>query len=251
MNAPMDAIPPVEDAPPPYTTVLFDCDSTLSFIEGVEQVAGARGPEIAELTRRAMGGELRLEEVYGARLELLRPTRGALEEVGREYVRTAVPHARELVAALRSLGKTVGIVSGGLLPAVAVLADWLGIDPDHAHAVELRFDAEGAYAGFDDRHPLARNGGKPAWIAERYGSAGPVALVGDGATDLEAARVCARFVAFGGVEDRPAVAAAARVHYTRPDLAGLAPLLLSDDELARLGEDPAHRTLMAAAAALS
>ena len=71
---------PLNDSEPPYGTLVFDCDSTLSELEGVDELCAIVGVERAEveaLTHRAMAGELPLEEVYGARLELLRPDAAA------------------------------------------------------------------------------------------------------------------------------------------------------------------------------
>ena len=58
----------------PFRTVLFDCDSTLSTIEGIEELAAANRPEIVALTEAAMRGEVPLETVYAKRLELVQPT---------------------------------------------------------------------------------------------------------------------------------------------------------------------------------
>ena len=101
-------------APPPYGTIVFDCDSTLSTIEGVEDLPRAAEGAVHALTERGMNGEVPLEAVYGARLELIRPTRDEVAGVGRRYVETLVPGAVELLAALRFLEKRVRIVSGGL-----------------------------------------------------------------------------------------------------------------------------------------
>ena len=73
---------PLLDHEPPYGTVVFDCDSTLSTIEGIDElcdIVGVEAADVAELTTRAMAGELPLEEVYARRLELLRPDAAALE----------------------------------------------------------------------------------------------------------------------------------------------------------------------------
>jgi phosphoserine phosphatase len=182
-----------------------------------------------------MAGRTPLEEVYGRRLALLRPDRERLAALARAYVAALVPGARELVRDLRALGKHVAIVSGGLLPAVRAVAAELGVPADAVHAVDVRLDARGAYAGFDASSPLARAGGKlevVGALAERHG---PLALVGDGVTDLEAAPALARFVAFGGVVRREAVFERARARCDAPDLGALRPLLLSPTELARLG----------------
>jgi phosphoserine phosphatase len=189
-----------------FASVVFDCDSTLVSVEGIDQLArGGHADAIRALTDAAMQGEVPLEEVYGRRLEIIRPTRGQVEAVGREYVAALLPDAREVVAALRWLGKTVRIVSGGLRPPVEHVARELGLAAADVAAVEIEFGADGAYRGFDSASPLARSGGKEgvirAWHLPR-----PALLVGDGHTDLEARPAVDAFVAYMGVVWRPAVA---------------------------------------------
>lgn len=228
------------DAPPPYATVVFDCDSTLSLIEGIEELSGARRAQIARMTASAMDGELPLEQVYGRRLELVRPSRASLQAVGERYVEELVCNARICLAALAFLGKHLAIVSGGLRPAVLHLARHLGVAEKDVFAVGVTLAADGTYLDFDRDSPLARAGGKIP-ILESIAAApdaGPVCLVGDGVTDLEAAGAVARFVAFGGVERREAVFARAAVTCDEPDFAALAPLLFSEDELAVLRSEP-------------
>ena len=231
------------DSPPPYGTVAFDCDSTLSAMEGIEELA-RDNTEVKELTRAAMEGQIALEEVFGRRLALVRPTRADVERIGRLYVERLVPGVAALVAALQALEKEVHVVSGGLLPAVRHVAEALAIPAARVHAVELSFDAAGGYAGFDARSPLARTGGKIEVLRGLTRAGVPLAFVGDGATDLEAAPVCARFIAFGGVERRAQVLAAARVKSLEPDFRSLVPLLLSREEIATLAASPAHRSLV-------
>lgn len=236
--------------PPPYGTIVFDCDSTLSTIEGIEYLARDHQEQIQALTRRAMDGELPLEEVFGARLELVRPSAEDLERAGQAYVETALPHGPDLCAALLALGKQVWILSGGLRPAVLHLARALGLDETDVHAVGVRFDAAGEYAGFDNDSPLARSGGKlDLLLSLARADTGPIALVGDGATDLEAAPACARFVAFGGVERREEVFAGADACCEVPDLAALLPFLTSAEERGQLSSLPAHAGLLEASIA--
>ncbi len=238
----MNAAPTLLDRPPPYGTVVFDCDSTLCALEGIEELARDNA-EVARLTQQAMEGQLALEEVYARRLALVRPSRADVERIGATYVETLLPNAVRLVAALQALGKRVMIVSGGLLPAVRAAARALSIPDEHVLAVDVRFDARGQYAGFDQESPLARSGGKVTVLAGLRRPDEALAFVGDGATDLEAAHLAERFVAFGGIERRARVLAAARVRCLEPDFRCLAPLLLADTEIATLARDPAHRTL--------
>ncbi len=235
----------LSDAPPPYDTIVFDCDSTLSAMEGIEELAGPEhAAGLARMTADAMEGRVPLEEVYGRRLALVRPTRGTVAAIGERYVERLLPYARELTRGLSTLGKRLAIVSGGLLPAVQTLARELGVE--EVHAVDVRFDADGAYVGFDATSPLARGGGKAPVLRAlaQKRAAGRVAFVGDGITDLEAAGLVARFVAFGGVVRREAVFAAATVSCTSSDLRQLVPLLLAPGEIEILRAHPEHADLV-------
>ena len=112
----------IPDQPPPYGTIVFDCDSTLSSIEGIDELASAEPEAVAELTRLAMEGVVPLDEVYGKRLEMIQPTHAALERVSARYIEELVPGIREVFEVLHAAKKRLVIVSGGLLPAVAAVA---------------------------------------------------------------------------------------------------------------------------------
>lgn len=202
-----------------FRTVIFDCDSTLSAIEGIEELAAAHREEIARLTDLAMQGTVPLEEVYGRRLDLIRPSRAEVERIGALYVTHLVPGARETVRELQARGVVVQVLSGGVLPAVRVVAAALGIPAARVAAVDLHFDATGAYRDFDRASPLARAGGKRHWV-EQQGHAlpRPSLLVGDGATDLEARPAVDCFAAFTGVVHRDPVVRGADVTLPGPSL---------------------------------
>jgi phosphoserine phosphatase len=216
-----------------YRTVIFDCDSTLSALEGIEELASEHRAEVEALTAAAMRGEVALEEVYGRRLELIRPGREAVEGLVARYVEGLVEDAVETVAALRAAGVDVRVVSGGLLPAVRGLARHLGLGDDAVAAVDLRFDPAGGYAGFDESAPAARAGGKAevvrGWRSSAGGLPAPVMFVGDGATDLEARGEVDLFVAYAGVVARPAVLDQAPVVVRSPSLSPILPLALGPD----------------------
>jgi phosphoserine phosphatase len=193
-------------ATPRFRTVIFDCDSTLSAIEGIDELAAGHLESIAALTDAAMRGEVPLEAVYGARLDLIRPGRAAVAALAARYIAAAVPGAREAVHTLRQHGVEVRIVSGGVRQAIVPFAAWLGLRDSDVAAVVLQFGEDGAYAGFDRQSPLGRSGGKRTVVAGwRPTLPGPVLMVGDGVTDLETRPVVDRFVAFAGVVDRPEV----------------------------------------------
>lgn len=212
-----------------FRTVLFDCDSTLTSVEGIDRLGEGR-PELAALTAAAMSGRARLEDVYRARLEIVKPGREAVARLAAEYLENVVADARAVIGALSRAGVGVHVVSGGVLSAVGYFAGSLGLAPDSVHAVDVRFDDEGAYAGFDEASPLTRSGGKEALIRELSPRlARPTLLVGDGVTDLEAASAVDLFVAYAGVVDRPAVSDGARVVIRSPSLAPVLPLALPEE----------------------
>jgi phosphoserine phosphatase len=189
--------------------VVFDCDSTLSSIEGIDELARLAGSEVfrqvEDMTRRAMEGEIPLEEVFRRRLELISPNEGQMAEIGRMYLQTVEPEAVATLALLRSEGWTPMIVSGGLVPAIRPLADFLGIS--EVWAVPVHFDHAGSYAGFDADFPAARSGGKPVLMQDIRRAYRPekLVMVGDGVSDLETKPEVDLFVGFGRYADRSAV----------------------------------------------
>lgn len=210
--------------------VVFDCDSTLCAVEGIDELAGAHRAEIEALTNAAMRGEVPLEEVYGRRLDIIRPSRQALDELGRLYVERLVPDAAEVVAALHFEGIDVRIMSGGLFPAVAAAGEAVGVPASRVAAVRIEFDNDGNYAGYDSASPLARSGGKlEVMQLLRQDMAGAVIMVGDGITDLEASPAADLFVAYAGVVERGPVVAAADVVIRSASMAPLLPLALGGE----------------------
>lgn len=220
---------------PPFDVVFFDCDSTLSAVEGIDELARRAGvlDQTAPLTLAAMEGRMTLEEVYGRRLDLIRPDNTAIEWLGRCYVGGLVPGAGEVVDALRGLGKQVHVVSGGLRQAVLYLAERLAISGDRVHAVELSFDDAGSYAGFDRSSPLAGSGGKAEVCRRVVAEGATAALVGDGVTDLEAGAAGVFVVGFGGVARRQAVVDGAKAYVDGPSMLAVLEVLLTPAERAQ------------------
>ena len=197
-----------------YRFAFFDVDSTLVTIEGIDVLAGG-SPEIARLTEAAMNGEIPLDQVYGKRLELIRPSQDAVEQLGATYVRSLVDGAKKTIAALQSEGVVVHLVTAGIGQAILPLAAALNIAPRNVHAVTLTFDADGNYQDFDRRSFLTRPGGKELVVRDvRARSHGKAAFVGDGVSDLEAKPAVDLFIGFGGVVVRPRVKENADLYVT-------------------------------------
>ena len=145
--------------------LLLDCDSTLSSIEGIDELGRLRGPEtfkaVEDMTNAAMDGGTPMEAIFAKRLDIIKPTKAELEAIGAKYVATVEPTAKAALAQLRAAGWKVAIVSGGFTQAILPLAKFLGID--RVEAVVLRFNADGSYAGFDETCPTCRSWHGAAW----------------------------------------------------------------------------------------
>lgn len=211
-----------------FDIVCFDCDSTLSRIEGIDELALRAGLEqdVAPLTAAAMAGTIPLDAVYAERLSMIRPDRASIDWLARRYVEEMVPGARETITALTRAGTSVHIVSGGLRPALESLACELAVPASNVHAVDVFFEGNGTYRDFDHGSPLSHPDGKAVVCRSLAGRDTSIALVGDGATDL-AARACGVFVVgFGGVRRRDALVRGADIFIDGPDLTMvLGPLL--------------------------
>ncbi len=193
--------------------LLLDCDSTLSSIEGIDELGRLRGPEtfkaVEDMTNAAMNGGTPMEAIFAKRLDIIKPTAAELAAIGAKYIATVEPTAVASLAQLRAAGWKIAIVSGGFTQAIRPLADFLGIE--RVEAVVLKFHADGSYAGFDDSCPTCRTKGKNV-VARRLRDeyeAGHVVMVGDGASDLEVKGDADLVVGFGRYVQRPKVVAGA------------------------------------------
>ena len=197
-----------------YRFVFFDVDSTLVTIEGIDVLAGGN-PEIAKLTDAAMNGEIPLDQVYAKRLDLIRPTRDAVEQLAQRYRESLVDGVEETIRALKDAGAQIHLVTAGIAQAILPLASHLGIQQRAVHAVALRFDDRGAYEDFDRRSFLTRPGGKELVVRDvRARTHGKAAFVGDGVSDLETKPAVDLFIGFGGVCVRERVRDNASVYVT-------------------------------------
>ncbi len=193
--------------------LLLDCDSTLSSIEGIDELGRLRGPEtfkaVEDMTNAAMNGGTPMEAIFAKRLDIIKPTAAELAAIGAQYIATVEPTALASLAKLRAAGWQIAIVSGGFTQAIRPLADFLGID--RVEAVVLKFHADGSYAGFDDSCPTCKTKGKNV-VARRLRAeyqARHVVMVGDGASDLEVKGDADLVVGFGRYVQRPKVVAGA------------------------------------------
>jgi phosphoserine phosphatase len=211
-----------------FDVICFDCDSTLSKIEGIDELAkwAGVGEEMARLTDAAMNGELPLEDVYAKRLDTIKPDRISIEKLGDLYIQEMVNGANEVFATLLGQGKDVHIISGGLRQAILPLANVLNIPEHNVHAVDISFNPDGSYLNFDVNSPLARTGGKGEICKQLLKDKQSLAIIGDGKTDMEAKQPGVTVIGFGGICDRPIVRELADHFTVEASLKAVLPFIL-------------------------
>ena len=215
VDAPAPARSEILEAWRACEAVAFDVDSTVCTDEGIDELGAYCGKkeEVEAITRKAMEGGMPFGEALQLRLEAMSLSRDQLAEFVRQHPPKYSPGIKELVNALRDSGKEVYLVSGGFRQMIKPVAEGLGIPMENVHANTITFDESGALTGYDPKEFPSKAGGKAEAVKYIKSSRGfkTMAMVGDGATDVEA-RVPGGadiVVGYGGSQRRANVEAAA------------------------------------------
>lgn len=225
----------------PIDVFFFDCDSTLSLIEGIDELAKSQGlgEQVSLITKRCMEKTGLSISEYKARLDLVKPHAEQVSALAALYSRSITPGVLELIQVLQSLNKKIYVISAGIKMAVSAFAQQLGIPAEHVLAVDVYFDEKGCYQGFDEQSFLVSAQGKPRQIRTVLQSGERSVLVGDGVSDWEASEVVTRFIGFAGLASKAWVRSHSNFYIDNKTLYSVIPLSLTIEEVAHLGE-PYH-----------
>ena len=200
--------------------IVADMESTIIEQECLDELAEYVGKraEIAEITRRAMNGEIGFEDAIKERVRHLAGLdAGVLQEVYDKRV-TLMPGARTLIRTMRGSGARCALVSGGFTFFTQRIAERLGFDEHQANRLEI---ANGKLTGRVVEPILGREAKLAALerMKEQMGLQRALTMaVGDGANDLDMIAAAGLGVAFRA---KPKVAAAADVSIVHGDLTAL------------------------------
>jgi phosphoserine phosphatase len=196
--------------------LVMDVDSTLvqeEVIDLLGEEAGV-GQQVADITERAMRGELDFKQALEERVATLK---GLPESIlDKVYARIHFNKgAKELVDELHARGYKVGLVSGGFHETVDRLAAEIGIDYVQANHLEIK---DGVLTGRtygdivtkDVKVEKLRH-----WAAENGLTMDQTIAMGDGANDLPMIQTAGIGIAFCA---KPIVREQAPYQITEPDL---------------------------------
>lgn len=166
--------------------LLADMDSTMIQQECIDELAAEAGvgPRVAEITARAMNGELDFEGALRERVGLLEGLDAGVIDHVLEARITLMPGGPELLATMKGAGAYAALVSGGFTAFTARVAAKLGFDENRANTLDM---ADGKLTGRVIEPILGRAAKVTALeqITARLGiDEADVMAVGDGANDL-------------------------------------------------------------------
>lgn len=196
--------------------ICFDCDSTLITGEVIEMLAAHAGreAEVAEVTERAMRGELDFEQSLRERVRALA---GLDEHVINEVAAdiTLTPGARTTISTLKRLGYKTAVVSGGFIQVLDGLAEELELDYVRANTLEI---VDGKLTG-NVLGKVVDRAAKAEFLREFAADSGlemhQTVAVGDGANDIDMISAAGLGIAFNA---KPALRAIADTAVTSPFL---------------------------------
>ncbi len=200
--------------------LISDMDSTMITVECIDELADYAGikSQIAEITERAMLGELDFEEALRERVALLAGLDvSAIQKCLDEKVRI-MPGANILVRTMRENGATVILVSGGFTRFAGPVARQIGFERAEANILG---EAEGKLSGKLDGQIV--DSSRKAQILKSAAhdnglSTNDCLAVGDGANDIPMIEMAGLGVAYRA---KPKAAAAADVAIKYNDLRAL------------------------------
>ena len=199
--------------------LIADMESTLIENEMLDELAEYVGKraEIAEITARAMNGELDFRGALDARVKLLAGLDEAVLDESAKRIRY-MPGAQALIQTMQANGAQTAIVSGGFRCYTTLVARKLGVGQDFGNSLEIK---RGKLTGAVVPPVLGRQAKLETLVRLATEAGLPLAATlatGDGANDLDMIAAAGLGVAFRA---KPIVAAQAKWRIMHGDLTAL------------------------------
>ncbi len=196
--------------------LIADMDSTMIEQECIDELAAEAGvgARVADITARAMNGELDFEAAIIERVGLLRNLPSNIIEKVLSTRITFAPGGKTLVATMKANGAYAALVSGGFVQFTERVGAALGFDETRANTL---IEADGKLSG-DVARPILGREAKVDALKDLTHATDDAIAVGDGANDLGMIGIAGLGVA---LHAKPTVAAAAPQRINHGDLTAL------------------------------
>ncbi len=200
--------------------LIADMDSTMIGQECIDELAAEVGlkEKVADITARAMNGEIAFEPALRERVALLKGLPlSVVDDVIAKRI-TLTPGGPELIATMKAKGYYAALVSGGFTVFTSRIGATLGFDENRANVL---LEEKGILTGLVEEPILGKQAKVDALndIAEKLGiSTDDAMAVGDGANDLGMLQLAGSGVA---LHAKPTVSAQARMRIDHGDLTAL------------------------------
>lgn len=188
--------------------LVADMDSTMITIECIDELADYAGikPQIAEVTERAMRGELDFASALTERVALLKGLDDGMIDICRAERVKLMPGAKTLVKTLRSRGAHAVLVSGGFTRFAEPVGEELGFNRAIANVLGI---ADGKLTGTVE-FPIVDAERKRTELVAHAGALG-IAIentlaIGDGANDIPMIEAAGLGIAYHAKEKARAAA---------------------------------------------
>lgn len=217
-NAPVDVIALPASPNRRKKVLVADMESTIIRNEMLDELAYLAdiGEQVAEITRKAMNGDLDFYDALRERVALLKGQPATLLDDAAKRIRL-MPGAQALLATLKNHNVHCALVSGGFDYYTGPIAEQLGFDEQQANHMIIE---NAAIAGI--REPILGREAKLEALqrvaSERGIAVNDCMTVGDGANDLAMLGAAGMGVAFHA---KPKVQAEARINIRHGDLTAL------------------------------
>ncbi len=223
----------------PIEAIVFDCDGTMSHIEGIDELANDNGvgEQVRKLTATAMGLSGLNPQLYSQRLNLVLPSFQQVLSLAQRYFQHISPDLPAVLAVLKAFNKHIYIVSAGISLAVTGFGELLDIKHENIFAVDVFFDEKGQYVNFDHQSPLIHTQGKRQIVEKIKKRHERIAFIGDGLNDLSVKDLVTRFIGYGGAFYRKNIEENCQFYISSPSIAPLIELCLTENEKLQLAAD--------------
>tara|TARA_B100001121_G_C18559488_1_gene559579 strand:- start:277 stop:942 length:666 start_codon:yes stop_codon:yes gene_type:complete len=176
----------------PNRKFVFDFDSTLTSVEGLDvlaEISLRNNPEkdqvinkIQEITDLGIDGDISFSDSLRSRISLLNANKSQLSELIdllKTKLSQSVAENKDFFTKYRDC---IYIISCGFKEFIEPVVAELNIDPERIFANTFEFDKDGLIIGFDENNPLSQHDGKVSCL-KSSGIEGEIQIIGDGYSD--------------------------------------------------------------------